>query len=756
MLLTPRHRQELLGIVALAAGTFVGLALLPLDLTGPLGRWTGRWLWNLFGLGAAMLPALGFGVGLAAFGRFKVIAPKRMAVLFGGLVVLVPFAVAIVVRVRGLAPAADIELAPMLQRLAGIVPLAAVSGIGSVVGTAGAVLAGLLALSGVTIVTLDWHPLRRLAAAAATGTEPGKPSPDDDVVIAPVRKRKAKAEALPAPPEADEEPEPAPANGAPPKPKRERKPRPPAPVAAAAGVPAEQGRLVPPIDLLDKPPGETSAGAEQEFERLKQVLEETLATFKVGGKVVHRITGPVVTRFEVAPDSGIKVGRIAALADDLALTMRAQSIRIVAPIPGKAAVGIEVPNPKARMVTLRALFETDTWQAGELLLPVALGLDIEGQPIIADLAKMPHLLIAGATGSGKSVCINTLITSLCYAHPPEELRFLMIDPKMVELSVYQALPHLRHAVVTNNHNAATVFKWAVREMERRYQLLSANKARNLVDFNNKFKAGKELVDPAGKPTLASQLAEEAGQLELPTKPAVYGDGILPYVVLVVDELADLMMTVQGEVEKPLAVLAQKARAVGIHIILATQRPSVNVITGLIKANFPCRIAFRVSAKVDSRTILDQNGAEALLGNGDMLFLPPGKSESIRIQGAFINTEETERLMEWYKAHPWQPKAELDILQQMAAIEAAAAAAEKGEGGETAAGDRDTRFREAAELCIQNQLGSTSLLQRRMSIGYGRAARIIDQLYDAGILGPPDGSKPREVLIGMDQVDEYCS
>jgi S-DNA-T family DNA segregation ATPase FtsK/SpoIIIE len=765
MPLTPRHRQELLGILALAAGVFLGLAMLPVDLTGPLGRSAGRGLWNYFGLGAAMLPVLGLGVGLAAFGRFTAVTPKRLTVLFTGLAILVPFAVAIGAGIHHSADVpADIETGTALQRLAGIVPSMLVVGLNAVVGSAGATLVGLLALSGVTIVTLDWHPFRRLAAerAAPRGKKGAIAADvDDDVVIAPVKKKKDKTkleESKAEEPTAEEPMAEKRGEGKLPKPKKEKK---------ASGthlalvkdeelpVP-EQGRLVPPIDLLDQPPAETSAGGEQEFERLATVLVETLSTFKVGGKVVDRTTGPVVTRFEVAPDPGVKVGRIAALADDLALTMRAKSIRIVAPIPGKAAVGVEVPNPKSRMVTLRALFETETWQGGGLSLPVALGLDIEGQPIIADLAKMPHLLIAGATGSGKSVCINTLITSLCYAHPPEELRFLMIDPKMVELSVYQNLPHLRHPVVTNNHNAATIFKWAVREMERRYQLLSANKARNLVDFNSKVKGGKELIDPAGKPTLASQVAEEAGQLELPTKPAVYGEGILPYVVLVVDELADLMMTVQGEVEKPLAILAQKARAVGIHIVLATQRPSVNVITGLIKANFPCRVAFRVSAKVDSRTILDQNGAEALLGNGDMLFLPPGKSESIRIQGAYINTDETERLMEWYKAHPWKPHAEIDILEQMAALDAAAAAAEGKEGGETAAGDRDARFREAAELCIQNQLGSTSLLQRRMSIGYGRAARIIDQLHDAGILGPPDGSKPREVLIGMDQVDEYCS
>jgi S-DNA-T family DNA segregation ATPase FtsK/SpoIIIE len=366
---------------------------------------------------------------------------------------------------------------------------------------------------------------------------------------------------------------------------------------------------------------------------------------------------------------------------------------------------------------------------------------------------MPHLLIAGVTGSGKSVCINTIITSLIYTHPPEKLKLLMIDPKMVELSMYAALPHLGLPVVTNHHKAASVLKWAVWEMDRRYRLLHANHARNIVDFNRKVEEKQPLKGP--RETLATQ----AGiQKELPLD-GEYTGGIFPYIVLIVDELADLMLTVQGEIETPLATLAQKARAIGIHLVLATQRPSVNVITGLIKANFPCRIAFRVSAKVDSRTILDQNGAETMLGNGDMLFLPPGKSELLRVQGAFISTDETERLMDWYKAHAAQAAAAAgtSIDAQVTALEVAEKAGEdgSGKGEEGTPGERDTLFRQAAEVCIQNQLGSTSLLQRRMSIGYGRAARIIDQLELAGILGPANGSKPRDVLVGLEELDEIC-
>jgi S-DNA-T family DNA segregation ATPase FtsK/SpoIIIE len=519
------------------------------------------------------------------------------------------------------------------------------------------------------------------------------------------------------------------------------------------------------------------SGDDNSLDRLGDVLVHTLGTFRVEGRIVGRTTGPVVTQYEVAPAPGVKVGRIASLADDLALAMRAKSIRIVAPIPGKAAVGVEVPNPTPQMVPLRDLLDSSEWRKAPAVIPIPLGKNLEGEPIIADLEKMPHLLIAGATGSGKSVCINSIITGLVYRYTPQELRMLMIDPKMVELSMYGALPHLRHPVVTDNKQAAQVLKWTIHEMERRYELFHANGARNMHDFNKKVREGKELVEPgeqrvaaatrpAESSTDAAAFAVGSGDTEspAPSLPLIYESGPLPYVVLFVDELADLMMTVQGEVEKPLAILAQKARATGIHLILATQRPSVNVITGLIKANFPSRVAFRVASKVDSRTILDQNGAETLLGNGDMLFLPPGRSEPIRIQGAFIDTDETETLMDWFRAQREAREAELeregllgaepeeDILALVAALEVEEAAAERGVGD--TAGERDPLFSEAAETCITHQLGSTSLLQRKLRIGYGRAARIIDQLYEAGILGPPDGSKAREVLIGMEDLDSF--
>jgi len=509
---------------------------------------------------------------------------------------------------------------------------------------------------------------------------------------------------------------------------------------------------LPSPDLLTPPPPRNVDLGNRELDAMGLKLMDALRTFKVEGELVGRTTGPVVTQFEIEPAPGVKVRQFATLANDLALAMRAPSIRIVAPIPGKGAVGVEVPNPKSEMVAFREMLESREYRDIRAALPIALGKDLEGRPVIADLAKMPHLLIAGATGSGKSVCVNTLITSLIYRHTPKTLRFLMVDPKMVELSVYNVLPHLRHKVVTDNRDAASVLKWAVLEMQDRYELLAANGARNIQDFNRKLQEGAKLKYPK--------------RADVAFENRDYEGGVLPYIVLIIDELADLMMTVQAEVETPLAMLAQKARAIGIHIILATQRPSVNVLTGLIKANFASRIAFRVASQIDSRTILDTMGAEALLGNGDMLFVPPGKSEPARLQGAFISSEDTERLTNWYTDKKNARRAaaeaqgffleetiEADILETIRKKEAEELAQPGEEDGE--AGDRDKLFREAAEVVIQHQQGSTSLLQRRLKVGYGRAARIIDQLQSAGVLGPPDGSRPRDVLAGLDDLDRIC-
>ena len=489
---------------------------------------------------------------------------------------------------------------------------------------------------------------------------------------------------------------------------------------------------------------------EATMDKLGHKLIATLASFDIKATYDAKTVGPSVTQFEVIPHEGVKVSKIQNLDADLALAMKAESIRIIAPIPGKGAVGVEIPNPKPEFVMLGDILQSPEYRdRSKTTLPMALGNDLEGEPYIADLAKMPHILIAGATGTGKSVCLNAIITSLICRHGQDKLDLLMVDPKMVELSAYKQLPHLRKSVVTDPTKAARTLKWAVIEMERRYKLLSLNGVRSIGEFNNRLEEDRTELqgyDSEGE-IVPYSLSKDEGRT-------------LRYVVVVIDELADLMMTVKADIEKPLITLAQKARAIGIHLIVATQRPSVNVITGLIKANFPSRIAFRVASKVDSRTILDQNGAETLLGNGDMLFLPPGANESIRIQGAYVSTEETDKMMKWYvkqrdQGNPLmvRPEGEEDIFDEQHRYEVEEAVGANNLPSEDS--DCDEFFRAAAEVCIQQDQGSTSLLQRRLKIGYGRAARIVDQLYDNGILGPPEGSKGREVLVGIDQLDLIC-
>lgn len=745
------RRQELVSILALTAGAFVALALLPLSITGPLGSVVGATLWKYLGIGSVMFPVMAIVLGAVGFGWIGGNQTK-IALLGAGLVILVPYVVGIVSGLRAPddLPASHAEWSTV-QQLVGIVPAFVTVGLIAVIGTAGAALVALVSLSTLTLYTLQWHPFRRLPFPVLSKLRTGASKPGHEHPSAAV----------------ETEPS-APRNG-----KKKRR------AAQGPGRESEfeeqafitEFAIKPfPLDLLDKARRDAAAEDQAELDRLGHVLIDTLKTFRVDAELgPRRSTGPVVTQYEVAPAAGVKVGRIAALSDDLALKMEAKSIRIVAPIPGRAYVGVEVPNPTANIVTLGELLTPPAWDRSRGGLPIALGKNLEGLPVVADLTKMPHLLIAGATGSGKSVCINTIITSLVHRYSERELQLLMIDPKMVELTAYNALPHLIHEVVTNNKDAAKALKWAMIEMDARYELFNVNNVRNLHEFNRKVKEGREVLRPARPEELEDEDEDEdktpTGRGRRPVVP--YEDSTKPYVVVVVDELADLMMTVQAEVEKPLAILAQKARATGIHLVLATQRPSVNVITGLIKANFPCRIAFRVASKVDSRTILDQNGAEALLGNGDMLFLPPGKSEPVRVQGAFISTPETERVTHWYeeqserRAARRDPKAQVVIdgeqLDILSVVREWEAREERG-GGEGPGGDAsdwDPLFRDAAEACIQNQLGSTSLLQRKLRIGYGRAARIIDQLHDTGILGPPDGSKPREVLISAHQLDEYC-
>jgi len=753
-------RRELLGVAILALALFALLALLPVHLLGEaaVGRFPSGNLVGVVGRGFRALGLRGFGVGLGGVPILLALVGLRMAgwmeprralrlgIFVFGLVILVPSAVA---------------LSPLATPWAGGVGKGVGRGLGMGLGGFGAGLALGVVFILLSMATLGWNPLRPVARGVRVGGSLGwkgglalwarmrepRTSP-------PVSRRHGRGKRVLAPEDGGADsviPTPDP------EPKRIPNPPPAESVAAAPSPPSadlfpdpidprqRRGQDFPPIDLLTAPVIQGRRDVERELDALGEVLVEKLRTFNVESQVGGRTTGPVVTQYEVIPAPGVKVNRIANLEADLALAMKATRIRIVAPIPGKGAVGVEIPNPSPESVQLREILESNAFERSKGDLPLALGKDLEGSPYVADLARMPHALIAGATGAGKSVCLNTIITSLVYRHTPETLRLLLIDPKMVELSTYSDLPHLRHPVVTDPRDAAGVLKWAVLEMERRYTLLKENGVRSLGEFNQRLKTGAVLrrIEPQG----------DEGDPDR----WVYQEGILPFIVLVVDELADLMMSVQAEIEKPLTLLAQKARAIGIHLIVATQRPSVNVITGLIKANFPCRIAFRVASKTDSRTILDQNGADALLGNGDMLFLPPGQGSPVRVQGAFISTADTDRVMDWFRdlrerklseGEPWEGVgSEVDILQLVRAAEA--------DEGEAAAddlsGDWDELFREAAEVCIANQLGSTSLLQRRLRIGYGRAARVVDQLHDAGVLGPADGSKPREVLITLDQL-----
>src|SRR5688500_12831567 len=737
-------RRELTGIVLALLAVFVAGALLlqavPDDgscwvsrgIFGPVGSCLKAGLRGLVGLPAAWLFPVAAGVhALRLLGRLGSGPDRSWMIFLLGVAALLPIGIGLAV---GAVPSEE------TAQLAGLWGSFLAFYLSKFFGSAGAWFVVALVLSALMAWTLRWNPVR-----AIVGPSPPKAKVPDVPTLA--QKLEPPPEEMPAMPGAAEaEAAPSPAAG------DRRKPRRASTVDTEIPADAKfHGREdeLPPKELITPAPPRQADEGKKELDEMGLKLMEALRTFRVDGTLVNRTTGPVVTQFEIEPSSGVKVRQFANLANDLALAMRAQSIRIVAPIPGRGAVGVEVPNPTAEVVGFRKLIESEEFKSARASLPIALGEDLEGRPIVADLARMPHLLIAGATGSGKSVCVNTIITSLIYRHTPETLRFLMVDPKMVELSVYNRLPHLRYRVVTDNRDAASLLKWAVMEMHDRYHLLAANGTRNIQEFNKRVMDGASLLLPK--------------RTDVAFEDRTYRDGIQPYIVIVIDELADLMMTVQGEVETPLAMLAQKARAIGIHIILATQRPSVNVITGLIKANFPSRIAFRVASQVDSRTIIDGIGAEALLGNGDMLFIPPGKSEPQRIQGAYISGDDTEKLMGWFEDRRAARRAalaakgvatdatdEADILQVVKDREALAA--EPDEDDAVPAGKRDPEFRRAAEVCIQHQLGSTSLLQRRLGIGYGRAARIIDQLHAAGVLGPPNGSKPREILMGLDDLE----
>jgi S-DNA-T family DNA segregation ATPase FtsK/SpoIIIE len=468
--------------------------------------------------------------------------------------------------------------------------------------------------------------------------------------------------------------------------------------------PASGHYSLPPLTLLDRYDQQEIGIDKDYYYKVSRILVSKLEDFGVSGEVKGISPGPVVTTYEYAPAPGIKINKIVSLADDLAMALKADRVRIVGSIPGKAALGIEIPNPKRKTVYLRDILMTEKYRDATSGLTLALGLDVVGRPVVADITRMPHLLIAGATGAGKSVAINAFIASILFKSTPDEVRLLMIDPKRIELSVYEDIPHLLHPVVVEPKMASRALMWAVREMERRYKLLEEQRVKSFDSYN-----------------------------QLPDVEK------LPYIVIIVDELADLMMVASKDVETSIARLAQMARAAGMHIMLATQRPSVDVLTGLIKANFPTRISFKVASKVDSRTILDQSGAEHLLGDGDMLFLPPGAAKLKRIHGAFISEQETERMIEFIRK---QGKAEYDqsVLQVVE---------EETDSNGVEAGEHDDRYDEAVAVVTATGQASISMVQRRLRVGYNRAARMIEVMEKEGIVGPADGSRPREVLVRSD-------
>lgn len=494
-------------------------------------------------------------------------------------------------------------------------------------------------------------------------------------------------------------------------------------IVAASETKPKKAYKYPPVSLLKR--GKKNAGeSDASLRETAKKLQQTLQNFGVNVTITNVSCGPAVTRYELQPEMGVKVSKIVGLADDIKLNLAAADIRIEAPIPGKAAVGIEVPNKENSAVMLRDLLETPEFQKSESKLSFAAGKDIAGKVVVTDIAKMPHLLIAGATGSGKSVCINTLIMSILYKASPDEVKLIMIDPKVVELSVYNGIPHLMIPVVTDPKKAAGALNWAVAEMTRRYKEFADHNVRDMKGYNQKIASESEIDGVKPKP--------------------------MAQIVIIVDELADLMMVASGEVEEAICRLAQLARAAGIHLVVATQRPSVNVITGLIKANMPSRIAFAVSSGVDSRTIIDMNGAEKLLGKGDMLFYPQGYPKPARVQGSFVTDQEVQNVVEYLKSHNGDTSYDEEVVSQVNTSEIGQVSAASSNDDN----DHDMYFVDAGRLIIDKEKASIGMLQRAFKIGFNRAARIMDQLCEAGVVGGEEGTKPRKVLMSAEEFEQY--
>ena len=516
---------------------------------------------------------------------------------------------------------------------------------------------------------------------------------------------------------------------------------------AVASIPERRGDYVfPTIDLLQNAPASDGQVGEDPF-GMMEALVQTLDEFGVKVEPGEIFTGPVITRYEVTPAAGVRVEKIVNLDKNIALGLKALSVRILAPVPGKGTVGIEVPNRIAQAVCMRDIIESKSWAEANAEIPIVLGKDVTGKPMVTDLTKMPHVLIAGSTGSGKTVCINAIIASLLYHSGPEDLRFIMVDPKVVEMQLYNALPHMLIPVVTEPKKVPGALKWLIAEMDRRYQIFAQTKVRNIAGFNAKISKDKAEQERA-KELEAEMTAEEraaSSQVEVPRDDDAFEvpKKKLPYIVCIIDELADLMMVAPADIETGIARIAQLARAAGIHLILATQRPSVNVITGVIKANLPSRIAFKVASKVDSRTILDGGGAEALIGKGDMLFIPPGTSNLVRAQGAFVSDDEINGIVDFLKEKNDPPVFAEAVQRQIDSSD------EEGEG--LLEDGEDDMLNKALAVLKSSKRASTSMLQRRLRIGYNRAARLMEDLEDRGIVGPENGSSPREILVDLDML-----
>ncbi|HXB01406.1 MAG TPA: DNA translocase FtsK [Opitutaceae bacterium] len=572
---------------------------------------------------------------------------------------------------------------------------------------------------------------------AAAETKPAEPP-------APETKPEAKLE-IPSSPKSAEKP-----------PAKEEKPKPVTPggkialnivrpeepkKAAKSAIPprSDDNYQFPPLSLLQEQTKPTAANSEEEHTRNAENLLRILAEFGVEVTLGEIHVGPVITRYELVPAAGVRVEKIAGLDKNIALGMRAQSVRILAPIPGKAAVGVEVPNQTPTPVGLREILESEDWVNAKAELPIALGRDVSGKPLVSDLTKMPHLLIAGATGSGKSVCLNAIISSILYSKTPKDVRLLMVDPKIVELQIFNTLPHMLIPVVTAPKKVPAALKWLLREMEQRYQIFAKVGVRNISGFNTR----KKIADPA------TPAGDEQQQLTGVAPDDIEVPERLPYIVAIVDELADLMTTAPAEIESSIARLAQLARAAGIHIIIATQRPSVNVITGIIKANLPSRIAFQVASQVDSRTIIDTKGADTLIGRGDMLFSPPGSSRLVRAQGAYVSDDEISKLVEFLKKNG--PPQYAQAVQVEIDRDPDAEEEDGPDAAESDMGDDDELFKQAVDVLKSTRRASTSMLQRRLRIGYNRAARIMEIMEEKGIVGPENGSSPREILADLDKI-----